>query len=65
MRGKSPVSACLEVNSPMGTFKEGQRMVKILFGKNKAFVKIEGFRDFRADLDAALKLAAKIMAKLP
>lgn len=61
----SPAAACLDVNSPMGSFKEGQRMVKVLFGKNRSFVKIEMFRDFRADADFATKLAAKIVARLP
>jgi hypothetical protein len=61
----SPAAACLEVNAPIGTFKEGQRMVKVLFGKNKSFVKIEIFRDFRADVDFATRLAARIVARLP
>jgi hypothetical protein len=61
----SSASACLEINSPMGTFKEGQRMVSVRFGKGRNYVRIELFRDFRADLDFALKLAAKIMTRLP
>ena len=60
----SPASACLEINSPMGTFKEGQRMVSVRFGKGRNYVRIELFRDFRADLDFALKLAAKIMTRI-
>lgn len=58
-------SACMEVDSPLGSFKDGQKMVKVVFGRGRNFVKIDAFRDFQADLEAVVKLAEKIVARLP
>lgn len=58
-------SGCKEIKSPFGSFRENQRVAKVVFGKGRNFIRIEMFRDYKADFPAALKLAQKILARLP
>ena len=58
-------SGCKEIKSPFGSFRENQRVAKVVFGKGRNFVRIEMFRDYKADFPAALQLAQKILARLP
>lgn len=58
-------SGCKEIKSPFGSFRENQRVAKVVFGKGRNFVRLEMFRDYKADFPAALKLAQKILARLP
>lgn len=58
-------SGCKEINSPFGSFRESQHVAKVVFGKGRNFVRIELFRDYKADFPSALKVAEKILARLP
>lgn len=58
-------AGCKEIKSPFGSFREDQRVAKVAFGKGRNFVRIEMFRDYKADFPAAIKLAQKVLARLP
>lgn len=61
----SPAVACLKIAAPMGSFRENQKSLRIVFGKGRYYVRVEMFRDFEPDTEYAVKLAARILSRLP
>ena len=56
---------CLDVASPMGSFKPGQRAARVLLGKGNTVVELTVFHDKRPNLDMAKDLAEKVFKRLP
>jgi len=56
--------ACFDVAAPIGSFKPGQRMVKVIAGKGNNAITLTVFHNKKASLEAATELAEKIVKRL-
>lgn len=61
----APHLACLDVASPMGSFKPGQRAARVILGKGNSKVELTVFHDKRPNLDVAKELAEKVFKRMP
>jgi hypothetical protein len=57
--------ACLDVASPAGSFKPGQRAARVMLGKGTTKVELTVFHDKRPNLDVAKELAEKVFKRMP
>jgi len=56
--------ACFDVAAPIGSFKPGQRLIKVIAGKGNNAITLTVFHNKQASLEAATALAEKIVKRL-